>query len=136
MMSETFCNPKLRPSVEAIIKPYEHYQQSSMDMVQTAPKEAGLLQWSAIAVDMIGPTLEVGDRTETFRALMIIVLVTHLIEIVCVNNTTTATVAAHFGNMWFACYPTRLELLHCNNIQYRCTTTKNYKQMQSFWRVE
>jgi hypothetical protein len=93
------------------------------------PQRAGLLLWSAIAMDMIGPTLEVGDRTEKFRALMIIDLVTHLVEIVCVNNTTIATVAAHFVNAWLARYPTRLELLHCNNIQSRCTTKKNYKQM-------
>jgi hypothetical protein len=94
---------------------------------------------------MIGPwTLEIGNRTEKFRALTIINLVTHLVEIVCVNNKTTATVAAHFGNVWLAHYPTRLELLHHNNRQSRCTTTKNYKQMhllcakamKSFWRVE
>jgi hypothetical protein len=60
-------------------------------------------------VDMIGPTLEVGNRTEKFCALTIIDLVTHLIEIVRVNNTTTATVAAHFGNAWFTRYPTRLD---------------------------
>jgi hypothetical protein len=98
-------------------------------MVQTTPREAGLLLWSAIAMDMIGPTLEVSDQTETLCALTIIDLVIHLIKIVCINNTTTATVAAHFGNTWFACYPTRTELLHHNNIQSCCTTTKNYKQM-------
>jgi hypothetical protein len=131
-MSETFYNSKLRPSIEAIIKPYENYQKYKNVQCghgQTAPREAGLLLWSAIAVDMIGPTLEVGSQTENFSALMIIDLVTHLIKIVRVNNTATATVAAHFGNAWFTRYPARLELLHCNNIQSHCTTTKNYKQM-------
>jgi hypothetical protein len=88
---------------------------SSMDMV-TLP-EAGLLPWSEITVDMIGPwTLELGDRTEKFCALTITNLVTNLIKIVCVNNKTTATVTAHFVNAWLARYPTRLELLHRNNI--------------------
>jgi hypothetical protein len=93
------------------------------------PREAGLLPWSEIAVDMISPwTLEVGNRTKKFSTLTIIDLVTHLVEI-CVNNKTTVAVTAHFDNAWLACYPTRLELLHCNNIQSCCTTTKNYKQM-------
>jgi hypothetical protein len=48
---------------------------SSVDMVKLP--EAGLLPWSEIAVDMIGPwTLEVSNRTEKFRALTINDLVT------------------------------------------------------------
>jgi transposase InsO family protein len=110
-------------------------------MVQTTPREAGLLLWSTIAVDMIGPTLEVGDRSEKFRALTIIDLVTNLVEIVHVNNTTSAAVTAHFINAWLARYPKPIscvhdpgseflgwnfqEMLHCNNILSCCTTTKN-----------
>jgi hypothetical protein len=40
-MAETFYNPKLHPSVEAIIKPYEHYQNYKMfsvDMVKPPPE--------------------------------------------------------------------------------------------------
>jgi transposase InsO family protein len=93
-------------------------------------------------MDMIGPwTLEVGDRTEKFSALTIIDLVTNLVEIVLVNNKTTAAVTAHFINAWLARYPKPMscvhdpgseflgwnfqEMLHCNNIVSRCTTTKN-----------
>jgi transposase InsO family protein len=119
---------------------------------ETTPREAGLLLWSEIAMDMIGPwTLEVGNRTEKFSALTIINLVTNLIEIVCVNNKTTATVA-HFVNAWLTSYPKPMscvhdpgseflgwnfqEMLHRNNILSHCTTTKNpqanaiCKQMQ------
>jgi hypothetical protein len=72
---------------------------SSMDMVKLP--EAGLLPWSEIAMDMIGSwTLEVGDRTEKFSALTIINLVTNLVEIVRVNNKTTAAVTTHFVNTW------------------------------------
>jgi hypothetical protein len=40
---------------------------------ETAPQEAGLLPWSEIAVDMIGPsTLEVSNIKEKFNALTII----------------------------------------------------------------
>jgi hypothetical protein len=66
---------------------------------ETAPREAGLLLWSEVAMEMIGPwTIEVGDRKEKFSTLTIIDLVTNLVEIVCVTNKTSATVAAHFVN--------------------------------------
>jgi hypothetical protein len=46
---------------------------------ETAPREAGLLPWSEIAVDMIDPwTLEISDRTEKFSALTIIYFVMNI----------------------------------------------------------
>jgi hypothetical protein len=79
-------NPKLHHSVEAIIKPCEHcqkYKNIQHGHGETAHREAGLLPWSEIAVDMIGTwTLEVGNRPEKKFSD----LVTNLVEIVCVNN--------------------------------------------------
>jgi transposase InsO family protein len=109
---------------------------------ETAPREAGLLPWSEIAVDMIGPwTVEVSNRTEKFSALTIIRLVTNLVEIVRVNNKTTSAITAHFVNAWLAHYPKPLscvhdpgsefigwnfqEMLHHSNKQSCCTTAKN-----------
>jgi hypothetical protein len=104
-----------------------------VDIFQTAPREAGLLPWSIIAVDMIGPTLKVGDRTEKLRALTIIDLVIHLIEIVRVNNTTSATVTRVMR------YPKPVSCIHDPGSEFlewnfpemctadflsRCTTTK------------
>jgi hypothetical protein len=108
----------------------------------TAPGEAGLLLWSEITVDMIGPwTLEVGNRTEKFSALMIIDLVTNLVKMVRVNNKTTSAITAHFVNAWLTCYPKPMscvhdpgsefiglnfqDMLHRNNIQSLSTTMKN-----------
>jgi hypothetical protein len=108
-MSVTFYNPKLRQSVEAIIKPSEHcqkYKNVQCGHGETGPREAGLLPWSEVAVDMIGPwTLEVGDRTEKFSAHKIIDLVMNLVEIGHVNNNTTSAVTAHLVNAWLTCYP-------------------------------
>jgi hypothetical protein len=86
-------------------------------------------------------TLEVSNRTEKFGALTIINLVMNLVEIVRVNNKTTSAVTAHFVNVWLACYPKPIscvhgpgsefigwnfqEMLHHNNIQSCCNTTKN-----------
>jgi transposase InsO family protein len=143
-MSATFYSPKLCQSIEAIIKPCEHcqkYKNVQRRHGDTAPREAGLLPWSEIAVDMIGPwTLEVSNRTEKISALTNIDLVTNLVEIVHVNNKTTSAITAHL-NAWLACYPKPMscvhdpgsefigwnfqEMLHHNNIQSCCTTTKN-----------
>jgi hypothetical protein len=65
-MSATFYYPKLCSSVEAVIKPCQHcqkYKNVLQGHGKTAPTEAGLLPWSEVTVDMIGPwTIEVGDR--------------------------------------------------------------------------
>jgi transposase InsO family protein len=98
--------------------------------------------WSEVTVDMIGPwTTEVGNRKERFSTLTIIDLVTNLVEIVCVTNKTSAAVTAHFVNAWLTHYPKPMscihdpgsefigwnfqEMLHHNNMQSCCTTTKN-----------
>jgi Integrase zinc binding domain len=108
-MSQTFYNPQLRQNVEAVLKPCDHcqkYKNVQRGHGETTPREAGLLPWSEVAVDMIGPwTLEVGNRKEKFSALTIIDLVTNLVEIVRVNSKTTAVITAHFVNTWLARYP-------------------------------
>jgi transposase InsO family protein len=128
-----------------MIKPCEHcqkYKNVQHGHGETAPREAGLLPWSEIAVDMIGPwTLEVGNRTEKFSTLTIINLVTNLVEIFHVNNKTASAITAHFVNVWLTHYPKPIscvhdpgsdfiqwnfqETLHRNNIQSCCTTMKN-----------
>jgi Integrase zinc binding domain len=74
-MSVIFYNPKLCPSVEAVIKTCPHCQKYKNVLCrhgETAPREAGLLLWSEVTMDMIGPwTIEVGDQTEKFSALTI-----------------------------------------------------------------
>jgi transposase InsO family protein len=144
-MSATFYNPKLCSSIEAVIRSCPHcqkYKNVISGHGETASREAGLLLWSEVAVDMIGPwTIEVGNQTEKFSTLTIIDLVTNLVEIVCVINKTSAAITAHFVNAWLAHYlkPTSCihdpgsefigwnvqEMLHHNNIQSHCTTTKN-----------
>jgi transposase InsO family protein len=144
-MSVTFYNPKLHSSIEAVIKPCSHcqkYKNVQHGHGETAPRETRLLLWSEVAMDMIGPwTLEVGNRSEKFSALTIINLVTNLVKIVHVTNKMSSALTAHFVNAWLACYPKPMscehdpgsefigwnfqEMLHCNNIQSCCTTTKN-----------
>jgi hypothetical protein len=121
-MSATFYNPKLYQSVEAIIKPCEHcqkYKNVQHRHGDTAPRKAGLLPWSEIAVDMIGPwILAVSNRNEKFSALTIINLVTNLVEIVCVSNKTSSAVTVHFVNAWLACYPKPISCVHDPGLEF------------------
>ncbi|CAJ1929789.1 unnamed protein product, partial [Cylindrotheca closterium] len=55
----------------------------------TAPKEAPLIPWQQLTVDLIGPwTLMVAGQEIEFRALTIIDLVINLVEIVRIKDKT------------------------------------------------
>jgi transposase InsO family protein len=49
--------------------------------------------------------LPLHDRVYKFRALTIIDMVTILVEVVRIENKSSATVAFHFENTWLAQYP-------------------------------
>ena len=91
-MSLIYYNPKLRSTVEAALskcKPCQEYKNVQRGHGELAPREAALLPWSDIAVDLIGPwTLQVSNQKVTFNALTIIDLVTNLVELVRLDNKT------------------------------------------------
>jgi transposase InsO family protein len=111
----------------------------------TATREATVLPccWRDIAVDLIGPswTISVGGQKQRFHVLTIIDMVTNLVEVVRVDNTTAANVSLHFENTWLARYPRPLYSIHDpgseflghdfqfmldrHGIQARPTTAKN-----------
>ncbi len=72
-----------------------------------------MLPWRDVAVDLIGPwTISVVGQKQRFQELTIIALVTNLIEIVRVDNTTAANVSLHFKNTWLSWYPRPLYCIH------------------------
>jgi RNase H-like domain found in reverse transcriptase/Integrase zinc binding domain/Reverse transcriptase (RNA-dependent DNA polymerase) len=80
---------------------------------ETATREATVLPWQEVAVDLIGPwTMPVVDEKLTFHALTMIDMVTNLVEVVRINNKTAANVALHFENTWLSRYPLPLYCLH------------------------
>ena len=71
-----------------------------------ASREATLLPWRDVAVDLIGPwELTMGNEKVSFTALTIIDLVTNLVEIVRLDNRSAAHTAMHVENTWLARYP-------------------------------
>jgi hypothetical protein len=115
-MCLTFYNSKLRSAVEAALtkcSPCQEYKNVQRGHGETAPREAGLLPWSEVAVDLIGPwTLEVANQEVTFNALTIIDLVTNLVELVRLDNKTAAHVATKFINTWLARYPKPISCIY------------------------
>jgi transposase InsO family protein len=80
---------------------------------KAASREAPLLPWQEIAVDLIGPwTLQLGNHQLRFSALTMIDTVTNLVEAVRLDNKTAAHVAMHFENTWLSRYPRPEYVIH------------------------
>jgi transposase InsO family protein len=109
---------------------------------ELASREAPLLPWQDVAIDLIGPwTLSVGDQKLTFSALTMVDMVTNIVEVVRVSNKTAAHVAMQFENTWLSRYPRPMNVIHdqggefighkflqrlqVHGINSRTTTSKN-----------
>lgn len=69
----------------------------------TAAREAHILPWREVAVDFIGPwTLNIRGVETQFLALTMIDTVTNLVELVRIDNKTSAHVSLCFENTWLA----------------------------------
>jgi transposase InsO family protein len=140
-----FHNPQLQLRCEEEVQkcdPCQRHKNVGRGHGETASREAPLLPWQDVAVDLIGPwTLAIGDQKLKFSALTMIDMVTNLVEVVRVNNKTAAHIAMHFENTWLSRYPRPLNVIHdqggefigyeflrrlqVHNIRSRTTTAKN-----------
>mmetsp|Transcript_24146 Transcript_24146/g.44899 ORF Transcript_24146/g.44899 Transcript_24146/m.44899 type:complete len:256 (+) Transcript_24146:851-1618(+) len=97
-----FYHPRLKEVCMAEVKkcdPCQRLKAVGRGHGETATREATLLPWQDVAVDLIGPwTLSIGNRKLKFSALTITDMVTNLTEVVRVNlifavNSTGYTTA-------------------------------------------
>ena len=114
-MALHFYNPKLKNRIEELVSKCDACQRQKLvgrGHGAVAPREAALLPWREIAVDLIGPwTLQVGSHALEFTALTMIDMVTNLVEIVRLQNKSSAHVALQFENNWLARYPRPIHLI-------------------------
>jgi hypothetical protein len=79
-MTMHFCNRHLRNRIEDIVSRCDTCQRLKLvgrGHGEVAPREAALLPWREVAVDLVGPwTLQIGDQKNTFIALTMIDMVT------------------------------------------------------------
>eukprot|EP00957_Ditylum_brightwellii_P209044 15360000-Ditylum_brightwellii.AAC.1 len=70
------------------------------------PRQASLLPWTEVAVDLIGPwKMKVGNKEIEFSALTCIDPVSNIVEMIRLNNKTAVHVAQQFENAWLSRYP-------------------------------
>ena len=83
------------------------------------PRNALLLPWSEVAVDLIGPwKITVAAQAIEFRALTCIDTVTNLAEISRINNKTSEYIAMKFENDWLERYLRPEGCIHDNGGQF------------------
>jgi transposase InsO family protein len=115
-MKMHFYNRHLKNRIEDIVSRCDTCQRLKLTgrgHGEVAAREAALLPWREIAVDLIGPwTLRIGGQENTFIALTMIDMVTNLVEVVRLDNKTSAHVALHFENTWLSRYPRPIHVIY------------------------
>ena len=111
-----FYHPKLQQECDDLVEkcdPCQRYKNVGRGHGSLAAREAPLMPWRDVAVDLIGPwILTIGDTQHEFHALTVIDTVTNLTEIVRLQNKTAAHVALHFVNTWLLRYPRPVLCIH------------------------
>ena len=83
------------------------------------PREAPLLPWDEVAVDLIGPwKVEVQGQEIEFNALTSIDPVTNLVEMIRINNKTSHHISVQFENSWLSRYPRPNRCIHDNGGEF------------------
>jgi transposase InsO family protein len=82
-------------------------------------RDAQLLPWNEVAVDLIGPwRISINGQELEFNALTCIDPVTNLVELVRIQNKTAAHVGMIFENTWLARYPRPIRCIHDNGGEF------------------
>lgn len=99
--------PKLREKCESIVcEECQRNKQIGPGYGDLPNREASLMPWNEVAVDLIGPwNLNVNGRKIEFIALTCIDPVTNIVELIRLNNKTARHVAEQFENVWLSRYP-------------------------------
>jgi transposase InsO family protein len=117
-----FVHPNLKQRIEHIVKSCDACLRSKlpgMGYGELPPREAGLVPWNEVAVDLIGPwTLNVQGAEVKFNALTCIDPVSNLVEIARIHNKSAAHVGTIFENSWVARYPRPLRCIHDNGGEF------------------
>ena len=115
-MSQHLYHPILHTQIEqtmAQCKDCQKNKTSTCSHGQLVPRKVSSHLWQEVAVDLIGPwKLSIHNVEVSFTALVIIDLVTNLVELICVNNKTSAHVVLQFKHAWLAWYLTPRKCLH------------------------
>ena len=86
---------------------------------QLPPREANLVPWNEVCIDLIGPwTIVVNGQVLEFKALTSIDPVTNIAELIRIENKTSKHVSEQFENSWLARYPRPNRCIHDNKGEF------------------
>ena len=115
-MELVFQSPKLRATCEQLTAQCDTCQRAKVPgrgHGHLAPREALLIPWRDVAVDLIGPwMLTWQGYTITFNALSVIDQCTNMLELQQIQNKTAAHVGMHFQNCWLSRYPRPTQVVY------------------------
>jgi hypothetical protein len=67
------------------------------------PREAALLPWEEVALDLIGPwTVQLPNESYDFYALTCIDTVTNFPDAICLRDKTASHIGMQFENLWLS----------------------------------
>ena len=83
------------------------------------PQDAWIAPWFDVAIDLIEPwQVTISSQVFSFQALTCIDTVTHLAEVICINNKSSKHISLLFENNWLAQYPCPSRCVHNNGGEF------------------
>lgn len=83
------------------------------------PREVPMAPWEEVHIDLIGPwKVRVNDQEVEFNALTCIDPVTNLVELVRIDNKTSAHISNKFEDTWLSRYPWPVKCVHDNGGEF------------------
>jgi hypothetical protein len=111
-----FYHPHLKANIQKIIRPCDacqRYKLPGRGHGLLPPREALMMPWHEVAVDLIGPwTIKLHGQELKFSALTSIDTVTNYPELTRINNKTSEHVAQQFENSWLSRYPRPMRCIY------------------------
>jgi putative transposase len=121
-ISTHFVHPFLKVRIEQIVKSCDICLRRKLPGAgygELPPREATLVPWYEVAVDLIGPwTMLVNGQELEFNALTCIDPVSNLVELARIENKSAAHVGMVFENTWLARYPKPDRCVHDNGGEF------------------
>ena len=113
-MTRMFAHPNINWAAKNLkCNVCQHFKLPGAGYGKLPPKEAILMPWEEVHVDLIGPwKVKLGTKEVEFNALTCIDPVTNLVELVRIENKTSAHIAKQFENCWLARYPWPERCIH------------------------
>ena len=127
-ISTHFAHPNLRRFIENYrCNSCQRRKQLGAVYGHPPAREAPLLPWSEVAVDLIGPwNVTVQGQELEFNALTCIDIVTNLVALTRIQNRTSAHIQHKFMTSWLAYYPRPNRCIHDNGLEF---TSQPFQEM-------